>query len=316
VSSRKSERLINLTIALLATKRFLTKDEIFRTIEGYEGNAEAKERMFERDKEDLRSLGISIEVGELDPLFNDESGYRITPESYVLNLGELNGSDIALLSLATDAWRDVAFSEWGLSARLKLASLGIDSDYQDIPAIAPHIPINNPNFSLLVKAIAESREASFEYLSLEMSVENRKINPYGISNRFGAWYVVGLDIEKNSLRTFRLDRIVGEAKVAKVESTYEIPQDFNVANFLDENLFSGSETATLLIRKGKGSQLRSRSNSTIDKGEFDECSISFSNQDSFADLILWHGDDVVVKKPLDLRKTVISRLEQLVDSHD
>ncbi|MCX6435009.1 MAG: WYL domain-containing protein, partial [Actinobacteria bacterium] len=126
MSSRKSERLINLTIALLATKRFLTKDEIFRTIEGYEGNAEAKERMFERDKEDLRSLGISIEVGELDPLFNDESGYRITPESYVLNLGELNGSDIALLSLATDAWRDVAFSEWGLSARLKLASLGID----------------------------------------------------------------------------------------------------------------------------------------------------------------------------------------------
>ena len=47
--SRKSERLVNLVIALLATKRNLTKSEIFRTIEGYDGSDEAMERMFERD---------------------------------------------------------------------------------------------------------------------------------------------------------------------------------------------------------------------------------------------------------------------------
>ena len=64
--SRKIERLINLTIALLATKRYLTKSEIFRSVEGYEGSAETKERMFERDKDDLRSLGIEIEVGSFD----------------------------------------------------------------------------------------------------------------------------------------------------------------------------------------------------------------------------------------------------------
>ena len=58
--SRKIERLINLTIALLATKRYLTKSEIFNTVEGYEGSAESKERMFERDKDDLRSLGIEM----------------------------------------------------------------------------------------------------------------------------------------------------------------------------------------------------------------------------------------------------------------
>jgi proteasome accessory factor B len=67
--SRKSERLVNLTIALLATKRYLTKSEIFRTLEGYEGTTETKERMFERDKDDLRKLGLDIEVGSFDPLF-------------------------------------------------------------------------------------------------------------------------------------------------------------------------------------------------------------------------------------------------------
>jgi proteasome accessory factor B len=83
--SRKIERLINLTIALLATKRYLTKSEIFKSVEGYEGSPETKERMFERDKDDLRSLGIEIEVGSFDPLFNDEAGTRSNKRSINLN---------------------------------------------------------------------------------------------------------------------------------------------------------------------------------------------------------------------------------------
>jgi len=77
--SRKIERLINLTIALLATKRYLTKSEIFNSVEGYEGTPETKERMFERDKDDLRSLGIEIEVGSFDPLFKPLSNFHYCP---------------------------------------------------------------------------------------------------------------------------------------------------------------------------------------------------------------------------------------------
>ena len=69
MSDRKTERLINLTLALLATKRYLKKSEILTNVQGYEGTQEAKERMFERDKDDLRSLGIEIEVGDLDVFF-------------------------------------------------------------------------------------------------------------------------------------------------------------------------------------------------------------------------------------------------------
>ena len=88
--SRKSERLVNLTIALLATSRWLTKSEIYRSIDGYSGEVEAKERMFERDKEELRNLGIEIEVGSFDPLFEDEVGYRIRPENYRIQVSELS----------------------------------------------------------------------------------------------------------------------------------------------------------------------------------------------------------------------------------
>jgi len=95
--SRKIERLVNLTIALLATKRFLTKSEIFRTVEGYEGTPETKERMFERDKDDLRALGIEISVGSFDPVFQDEAGYRINSDTYQFNIGLLSPLDGALI---------------------------------------------------------------------------------------------------------------------------------------------------------------------------------------------------------------------------
>ena len=137
--SRKIERLINLTIALLATKRFLTKNEIFRSVDGYEGSDETKERMFERDKDDLRKLGITIEVGGFDPVFEDEAGYRIKPEGYSLDLGQITGTEIALLSLAAEAWRGAALDDAAHSALTKLRSMGVESDLDAIPSIAPPI---------------------------------------------------------------------------------------------------------------------------------------------------------------------------------
>jgi proteasome accessory factor B len=87
MASEKNSRLINLVIALLATKKFLTKPQIFKAVAGYEGNAEATDRMFERDKEELRALGIEIEIRAIDPLFEDDIGYRLRPERYRLDLG-------------------------------------------------------------------------------------------------------------------------------------------------------------------------------------------------------------------------------------
>jgi proteasome accessory factor B len=74
--------------------------------------------MFERDKDDLRSLGITIDVGTFDPLFNDEAGYRIKSENYQLDLGEISPTEISLLSLAADAWQGAAFSDAAQGALL------------------------------------------------------------------------------------------------------------------------------------------------------------------------------------------------------
>ena len=123
MSDQKTERLINLTMALLATKRFMSKAEIFNQVAGYSGTTETKERMFERDKDDLRTLGISIEVGTHDPLFDDELGYRILENGYELEIGELSPTQISYLSLAATIWRNQLFSSTGSHALVKIDAL-------------------------------------------------------------------------------------------------------------------------------------------------------------------------------------------------
>ncbi|MSY75453.1 MAG: WYL domain-containing protein, partial [Actinobacteria bacterium] len=130
MSSQKTERLINLTLALLATKRYLSKAEIFKKIPGYEGSAETKERMFERDKDELRSLGIQIEVSSSDPLFEDDLGYLIDSNSLQFGIDEFNKEELLLLTMAGNLWHESALQMDSKSALLKIQSLSgpVESD--------------------------------------------------------------------------------------------------------------------------------------------------------------------------------------------
>ena len=304
--SRKSERLVNLTIALLATKRYLTKSDIFRTVEGYEGAPEAMERMFERDKDDLRSLGIAIELGTFDPLFEDEAGYRITPASYQLDLGELDGTDIALLSLAASAWSGAALEKESTSALVKLASMGIDSDSEALSLLTPLVSATNENFALITDAIIRRSEIQFEYVSADLSRHVRRIAPYSMRGQSGSWYLVGLDREKDSLRTFRLDRIISEVIIDKKGNTFEIPDQLPHL-ISDESV----ERALLRIRKNRGHQLRSLGKLLESGDEWDEFSLPIVDISWLLRAILWHRDDVIAVEPVALRKSVIDSLKEL-----
>ena len=308
--SRKSERLVNLTIALLATRRFLTKSEIFRTVEGYEGAPEAMERMFERDKDDLRSLGIEIELGTFDPLFEDESGYRITPSSYQLDLGNLDGTDIALLSLAASAWSGAALEKESTSALIKLASMGIESDSEPLSLLTPLASGTNENFVLITDAIIRRSEIEFDYVSADLSTKVRRIAPYSLRGQSGSWYLVGRDLDKDSLRTFRLDRIASQVTVNKKIQAFQIPDEIPMIS--DEE---AKERALLHVRKNRGHQLRSLG-TLVDSGEeWDVLALPILDLSWLLRSILWHRDDVIVVEPISLRDSVISSLNELRALH-
>ena len=311
--SRKSERLVNLTIALLATRRYLTKSEIFRSIEGYEGNDESKERMFERDKDDLRSLGIEIEVGGFDPIFNDEAGYRIKPESYALDLGEISGADIALLSLAANAWNGQALNAIAHSALLKLKSIGIDSDIDAIPMLAPRMVSAGSELVTVVEAITTRSPITFTYIGQDLENQKRTLNPYALASRDGFWYFAGMDLDKGAIRTFRLDRVEGEIAVGKKNASFEIPAGFDLFSHLDEGI--SAKLATIDIRKGKAFALRKKALSVVEKGEWDQITIQYGDDSTFIDSLLWHLDDVVVIEPSELRESVVKILSSMVINH-
>lgn len=311
--SRKIERLINLTIALLATKRYLAKSEIFRTVEGYEGSAETKERMFERDKDDLRSLGITIDVGTFDPLFNDEAGYRIRSENYQLDLGEITPTEISLLSLAADAWQDAAFSDAAQGAILKLSSIGIPADPIEIPGLLPKLTNTSKELETITETIANSDFLLFDYVSSNLDVEKREIIPFALSNRSGLWYVSGVDQHIEEVRTFRLDRVQGSFNVRRNIEPFEFPVGFELTDFDTE---ISSRFAIIDVRKGKGQTLRTLAQSVKDLGEWDQIKVPLHTVHSLAAEILWHGNDAFVHEPADLREYIIDQLESLVGHHE
>ena len=103
MATDKTERLLNLLIMLLVQRHFVPKDRI-RAILYPDSTDDAFEKMFERDKDDLRSIGVPIEVGQMDAYFDDEPGYRVRPDEFQLPRIELAADEAAVIGLATRVW--------------------------------------------------------------------------------------------------------------------------------------------------------------------------------------------------------------------
>ena len=310
--SRKSERLINLTIALLATKRYITKSEIFKSVEGYEGSAESKERMFERDKDDLRSLGIEIEVGSFDPLFNDEAGYRIKQESYQLDLGAITTLEVSLLSLAAKAWQGASLNDAAQRALVKLSSLGFPLDEANLPGSIPSISNSEFDITVVTRAIAERQVLEFLYRGHDLSSESRRVVPIGLSTRSGFWYFTGVDQAVQEIRTFRFDRVLEGFNVHKGPKDFEIPEGFEASQVFEPDAAS---VAIIDIRKGKCISLRALATSTKSIGEWDQIQIPILDVKTLSALVLWHGEDAYVHAPEELRIQIVESLKALVGNH-
>ena len=307
MSDRKTERLINLTLALLATKRYLKKSEILANVQGYEGTQEAKERMFERDKDDLRSLGIEIEVGDLDIFFEDEPGYRIPQKSYELDVPNLTSRELALLSIASSFWNDSILAPNAQSGIRKLRSLGIPAtlDFE----FRMKYRFDNPSQLLeeIAKAILQKTEISFAYDS--SSLKTRHLQPYRIVFWNGFWYLIGMDLDRKAIRLFKISRFLGGVEMSKKKNQFEIPQDFDVSEYLPKNDISIIHSAKVEIKKDSAILLRERGKLISQGEDFDTYEINFEHERIFLREIIWHGANVRIIEPANL-------VEQLLDLVD
>jgi proteasome accessory factor B len=303
VSDRKTERLINLTLALLATKRYLKKSEILSNVQGYEGTQEAKERMFERDKDDLRSLGIEIEVGDLDVFFEDEPGYRIPQKSYELNLPDLTGRELALLSVASNFWNDSILAPSAQSGIRKLQSLGIPAALDFEFRVKYRFEDPSELLEQISNAIIQKSKISFVYDSA--SLKMRHLEPYRIVFWNSFWYLVGMDLDRKAIRLFKISRFQGGVDVSKKRNEFSIPSDFNVSDHLPKQDLQVISSAKIEIRKDSAALIRQRGKQVTEGPDFDTYEINYENERTFLREIIWHGDNVKILEPLELREQLI-----------
>jgi proteasome accessory factor B len=270
--------------------------------------------MFERDKEELRNLGIDIEVGTFDPLFEDEVGYRIRPENYRIQVSELTPQQLALISSATQSWRGAILDSKASAGLTKLKALGIESDVDGIP-INPHqVRNSDANLAKVIDALALRKTISFDYRASDNTDENRAIEPYGVGTKNGFWYVAGNDLERRAVRLFRLDRVVSEVKEQGRGASYEVPEDFSMHNQLQSR--TRKYVAQLLVRKGKADRLRKHASVQESQDEWDLVEYQYSDVKDLVRDLLWHRDDVKVIGPPEVKESLMASLHSVQVRHE
>ncbi|MEN9622877.1 MAG: hypothetical protein RLZZ307_609, partial [Actinomycetota bacterium] len=242
----------------------------------------------------------------------DEAGYRIKQERYQLDLGDVTALEISLLSLAAQAWQGASLDDAAQRALVKLNSLGIAVDAENIPDSTPFFSDGGLDLPIITRAIAEHQILEFTYRNYELSEEVRSVVPIGLSTRSGFWYFTGVDQSIEEIRTFRFDRVVGSFTVKKGPKEFETPENFDSKRIFERDI---DNHAVIDIRRGKGTSLRALATSTKSIGEWDQVQIPILDMRTLSALILWHGDDVYVHSPNELREIIIAGLKDLVKTH-
>lgn len=325
-SARKvpvEERLFSLVLALLATEQGLTKAEILSTVTGYAaryeqgGDRASLERQFERDKEDLRDLGVPLETVDERGAEGDTKlqRYRIPPSRYQLPDDlEFSAEEFALLTLAAQVWREGSLSTDSRRALTKLQSLGMRID-DDVIGFAPTIRTRDAAYEPLSAAIDRGHQVSFDYLKPGLpAAENRTVSPLALVFHEGRWHLHAHDDRADAGRTFLLRRIVSAVESSGSAATRR-PGDDEPAHVLAELAALWEQTvATVHARSGSEAEIVLRNRpGTTERGH--SLLVHATDLDILADELAAFGRDVRVLEPADLRDAVRTRWQRVVQAH-
>lgn len=315
----KTERLLNLVCVLLYTRRPLTKQAIRGAVPQY-GDAptdEAFDRMFERDKDDLREIGIPIATEELDVLVEGEVGYRVHQRAYALPDIDFEPDEAAVLGLASRAWAHASLAGPAAQALRKLRASGVERDEESLIGIEPRLRTAEPAFDAVKDAVVSRTPVTFDYRRPEHSeATTRHVEPWSLISWHGRWYLNAFDTDRRAPRVFRLSRIEGAVRRAGRRGSVHIPEHDPQIMVRGSAGQTTPSPAVLRVRAGRGHALR-RAARTV--GEVDDTwsllDIDYTDLDGFADDLAAHGPDVVVEQPVDLRDAVVRRLRAATEGH-
>lgn len=320
MAPQKQERLINLYIALLYTNSYLPADKIRESVQGYGECAsdEAFKRMFERDKADLRDMGIPIEVHKWQ--WEEVEGYKIRRSQAELAPITLTTEESAAVSVAAQLWGSQELSNAVQGAVLKLRAAGVEIS-EDVPTIVSPLPPRNSGSETVISALKDAVDAGetvvFEHRPAgRATLSKRTVDPWGVVSHDGRWYFVGHDRDRNDVRTFRISRIAEGVKLSGSKALVPRPADRDVREIVRNAVLGEAQgTARVWVAAGRGRDVR-HLGSVAESRELagragDVIDVELRGSDWLARMIAGLGPDAVVLEPTELRDNVVARLQRV-----
>jgi predicted DNA-binding transcriptional regulator YafY len=320
-------RQLSLVAFLMAERRPITAREVKSNVEGYsEMSDEAFARRFYSDRAELLSLGVALQSQRDE--FTGEELYTLRSEQYFLPKLELENEELAALQTALYLLEGkFAYAE-PLRLALQNLALGRPGFADARSDTALRVEVLDPDYSpempgrlaKLEGAISKQRTVKFDYWSISRDHESeRTLNPYALMPDNGIWYVVGYDLERDDIRTFRVSRIRGDIKFAtRRERDFRVPADFDIEQFrgrppwqvgdiLGEARIEVLGDTAWWVQRAYGATGR------LDDGVF---VTDYSSLPQLAAWVLRQDGRAVPLEPEELRREVATSLRRVRDGHE
>lgn len=310
------ERYLCLVMALLTTNSGMSKSEIFQNVRGYretytaQGSTVALEKVFERDKETIRSIGFPLSDNESEN--PADIRYFIKQEEY--GMADFTATEVNILNNASAIWHQSSLSDDAKASARRMAALDVSSS-MDYVGYAPRVTTHDPAFPVLKDLMSEGKAVTFRYLKPgHTTADVRTVSGLALIQFEGHWMLHGFDHDRQATRNFLLQRMVS------------LPHSVGSAQVQAGNEHSGIaldqlhdlwEKTTALIDVVPGSEadvvlLNRRSTRALSETVRE---VHFVDEAIFADELCAFGPDIVVLSPESLRSSVIHRLSTLEALH-
>lgn len=311
----RTERLLNLVLCLLGARVPVGRAAIRNAVPGYESTSsdEAFERMFERDKDELRAMGIPVET--VISAAGETEGYRIDSTHYAMPAIAFTAEEITVLGLAARAWTDAILEGAANTAVLKIeATSGEQAFRAEARTIISARPgAGDTELPVLWEAVRARQVVQFPYRGLrDGPVAVRRVEPWGTVRFRGGWYLVGHDLDRQDKRVFRLSRFEGPVRLHGPRGAFPRVDHVDVRSLV-ETYSPDDETHAAVVRvdEGMGARLRQRA-SRLDDGSL---LVDYAESSHIAGDVCELGACATVISPPELRAEVRDRLHRVADAH-